>query len=74
MPRSALPFLLLPALFWPGPAARGQDLPQGPGRDAVQAACTGCHDLGQVTRSGHSREGWRAVLQMMAHAGAKVPP
>jgi virginiamycin B lyase len=46
---------------------RGQvQLPEGPGRDAVQANCTSCHALNQVTNSaGYTREGWNALVSTM---------
>ena len=49
-------------------------LPDGPGKDAVQASCTPCHGLGQVVRAGYDSAGWRNVVAMMTNAGAKLPP
>lgn len=55
---------------------RSQDaaLPDGPGKDVVQAACTTCHGIGRVTSAGYDAAGWRNVVAMMTNAGAKVPP
>ena len=56
----------------PSRAQRGQgrggqvQLPDGPGRDAVQASCTSCHALNQVTNSaGYTKEGWAALVSTM---------
>jgi virginiamycin B lyase len=48
-------------------------LPEGPGKDLVQNACTACHALTMVTRAGHSRGEWDTVLHMMVNVGAAVP-
>ncbi|HEY0383437.1 MAG TPA: hypothetical protein VGC72_14680 [Candidatus Elarobacter sp.] len=54
---------------------RGQDaaLPDGPGKDLVQASCSSCHGLGTVTRAGYDRAGWSNVVAMMTNAGMKLP-
>jgi virginiamycin B lyase len=49
-------------------------LPDGNGKDAVQAACSQCHGLTRVVQSGYDRDGWRNVVAMMRNAGAQVPP
>ncbi len=49
-------------------------LPDGPGKELVQASCTPCHGLGQVVRGGYDSAGWRNVVAMMTNAGAKLPP
>src|SRR6185437_16926246 len=48
-------------------------LPAGSGRDVVQAACTQCHALNLVTRSGHSAAEWKVVVDQMISDGAQVP-
>ncbi len=49
-------------------------LPEGAGRDAVQAGCTGCHSLLTVVNSaGYSAEGWQQEVNQMIGRGAKVP-
>src|SRR5947209_2825556 len=55
---------------------RSQDavLPDGPGKELVQASCTPCHGLGRVTSAGYDAAGWRNVVAMMTNAGAKLPP
>lgn len=47
---------------------RGQAvaLPDGPGKDAVQAQCTKCHGLGQIANSGgDTRQGWEDLIATM---------
>jgi virginiamycin B lyase len=46
---------------------RGQvQLPDGPGRDLVQANCTSCHALNQIAGSaGYNREGWESLVATM---------
>ena len=61
-------FLMMPH------AARAQSaLPDGDGKATVQSACSACHALSMVTRSGHSKTEWDTVLHMMVNAGAQVP-
>ena len=55
------------------PAWSQSELPEGDGKVAVQAFCIQCHELGQVTRAGYSREGWRNNLNMMVNAGSRLP-
>lgn len=52
---------------------RGQpvSLPDGPGKDAVQATCAQCHGLNLITGSwGYTRDGWRELIASMV----KLPP
>jgi virginiamycin B lyase len=46
---------------------RGQvQLPDGPGKDIVQASCTSCHALNQVVNSGgYNKEGWESLVATM---------
>ena len=55
------------------PAWSQDPLPEGKGKQAVQTHCVQCHDLGQVTRSGYSQEGWRNNIHMMINVGATLP-
>ncbi|HZP48106.1 MAG TPA: hypothetical protein VFB07_06220 [Vicinamibacterales bacterium] len=46
-------------------------LPDGPGKDAVQAQCTKCHALGLVANSGgYTRQDWDALIGTMV----SLPP
>jgi virginiamycin B lyase len=49
-------------------------LPEGPGKQIVQAMCGACHGLRTVTNSGYSRADWDNTLHMMVNVGAPVPP
>jgi virginiamycin B lyase len=50
-----------------GQGQRGQaQLPDGPGRDLVQANCASCHGLNQITgAAGYNKEGWAALTSTM---------
>jgi len=58
------------------PPAAGQQqtekLAEGTGSDLVQAKCTLCHDLGNITRIRQSREGWEDTIKVMIRRGAPV--
>jgi virginiamycin B lyase len=72
--RYALP-LIAGALLCFALPVRGQDaLPDGPGKDVVQASCTQCHGVDRITRAGYDSERWSNTVAMMVNAGAKVPP
>ena len=44
----------------------GSALPQGPGRDAVEAVCTGCHQTNMITQSsGYTHDGWKELIGTM---------
>jgi len=71
--------LLLAAagLFVFAPAAgqeQAEKLAEGVGADLVQAKCTLCHDLGNITRIRQSREGWEDTLKTMIRRGAPISP
>jgi virginiamycin B lyase len=58
----------LAATASPVAAQRGGQvtLPEGEGRDLVQAACTECHGLGQINgAAGYDAEGWRDLFTTM---------
>jgi len=45
---------------------RAAELPEGEGRDLVEAVCTGCHQTNQVLRSsGYTAEGWKDLTATM---------
>lgn len=56
-------------LFMIGPVtARGQQLPEGEGKQLVQNLCTACHETNLITRSsGYSREDWQELIQSMVN-------
>lgn len=50
-------------------------LPPGPGRETVQTACMGCHELNRITFSGgYDREGWSQAVDRMVAVGAPLSP
>jgi virginiamycin B lyase len=58
----ALAWMLVPL------AAHGQaaGLPDGAGKEVVEAVCTTCHQTNQITRSsGYTREGWQELAATM---------
>jgi virginiamycin B lyase len=59
------------ALCWLRPVF-SQDLPEGDGKQTVQAACTKCHDLERL-KNGYTPEEWRSLLAVMVSFGAAVP-
>lgn len=69
-----VPFVVAVAVLGSALPARAEGgLPEGPGKSAVQTHCVQCHDLGQVTRAGYSRQGWANDLYMMINVGATLP-
>ena len=52
----------------------GDDLPEGDGKKILQASCTACHDLTEVTKfkGFYTRDDWRDVVRTMIEYGAKV--
>ena len=54
------------ALFSAAPIARAQSLPEGAGRDQVEAICSGCHGTRLIQRSsGYTRADWEALTAAM---------
>jgi quinoprotein glucose dehydrogenase len=57
----------------PQPAARKlDDLPAGPGRDALVRSCASCHELGVVLARGRTRSEWAEVTGLMVDRGAVI--
>jgi cytochrome c5 len=54
------------------PSALAQNLPNG--KELVEMACTGCHDLSPITAAGFSREDWEGVIKNMIDMGAPIKP
>jgi mono/diheme cytochrome c family protein len=55
-------------------AANGQQLPDGPGKDTVQKACSVCHSISLVTGRSLNREQWSREVAQMIDRGAKISP
>ena len=50
------------------------DLPDGDGKRILQASCTACHDLTEVTKfkGYYTRDDWRDIVKTMIAYGAQV--
>jgi virginiamycin B lyase len=55
-------------------SAWGQALPEGKGKDVVEAACTACHGTSNFTGSRFSRKDWEFVVSDMIDRGALITP
>src|SRR5437016_14265525 len=58
-----------------GGGQRGGDqinLPEGPGKEILQKACTECHSLQMVVGTGYDRQEWQLTLERMITAGANM--
>jgi virginiamycin B lyase len=54
--------------------SQGQiQLPEGNGRETVQAVCSQCHTLERILNAGNTLEGWRNTINMMVNDGAQLP-
>ncbi len=49
-------------------------LPDGTGRDAVEAACTVCHTVDRIVRQKLTTDQWRGTLREMIENGASLNP
>jgi cytochrome c5 len=67
-----------PAAAAPAPAATAAaaaaQLPEGPGKQILNASCTSCHDLREVTklRGYYNRAQWRDIVVTMVEYGAPI--
>jgi cytochrome c5 len=55
-------------------AWQADDLPEGDGKKILQASCTACHDLTEITKfkGYYSRDDWRDIVRTMIAYGAMV--
>ena len=53
---------------------RGQELPEGKGKELVAAQCNSCHPFFARLGGGYTPEGWRTVMRMMTNHGVAIPP
>jgi cytochrome c553 len=53
-------------------AVTAQDLPAGPGREAVTTRCVSCHESDVITQQRLSRAGWGRTLDKMVRWGATI--
>jgi competence protein ComEA len=69
-PRKRFPApVLLAALLIP--AALAQELPDGPGKNALEKVCAKCHDLNQVIAKRRTAVEWDMILDKMITQGAE---
>ena len=73
MPKTSLLSLLAFALLCFAVPARGQELPEGKGKDLVAAHCNSCHPFYARLGAGYTPKGWRTVMRMMANHGVALP-
>ena len=52
------------------PFLQAQKLPDGKGKETVEAACDGCHAVDQIIGRAWSEEKWRTVVKKMIDKGA----
>jgi hypothetical protein len=52
--------------------ARDVNLPDGAGRDLVQARCTACHDLGRVVATRRTPPEWDRITRNMIERGPRA--
>jgi cytochrome c5 len=57
-----------------GQKAAQPNLPNGPGKEILQNACTECHDLQMVYNTGYDKQEWQLTVERMITAGANVTP
>src|SRR5262245_635400 len=55
-------------------SAVAADLPEGPGRDIVQSACTTCHTADRIVALKQTEAGWRITVRQMEEEGASFNP
>ena len=55
-------------------SAFGQEvvLPEGEAKEIVEAACSSCHELSEVTKNRLSREDWQEMVSIMIEFGAEL--
>ena len=74
MPTKSLWWSIVAVLLCPMLGARGEELPEGKGKEMVGASCTGCHTFASRVGAGYTPEGWRTVMRMMINHGVAIPP
>ena len=62
--------LLVP--FFAGFLLQAQDLPEGKGKDVVEASCGACHGMDLIVSQKNTKEGWTSVVEDMGNRGADI--
>ena len=70
VPKALVLFGLMLCLLLPAQAQ--VRLPDGNGKAIVERACTVCHGLGEIVRSGYQGDDWRRIVPLMVGYGAAV--
>ena len=52
------------------PAAPAVQLPDGPGRSALEKTCLGCHPADRIVAQRHTGDEWQALVAKMIEQGA----
>lgn len=65
---------MIGALLLVASPATAQELPAGPGREAVVARCLSCHESDLIAQQRLSRIGWTRSVDKMIRWGAMVDP
>jgi len=73
MPKKLRLFLIV-ALLCSALPTRGEELPDGKGKEMVAASCTSCHTFYSRVGAGYTATGWHTVMRMMINHGVPIPP
>ena len=71
---NSLSSLMAAGLLCSALPAWSQELPEGKGKEMVDAMCNSCHPLTARVGSGYNVEGWRTVMRMMTNFGVSIEP
>ena len=74
MSKNSLVLPMVAALLCSVLPAQSQILPDGPGKQAVEAYCNSCHTIFSRVGNGYTPEGWNTAIRMMTNHGIAVPP
>jgi hypothetical protein len=78
IPRLILAATAAAFLLGLAPSALAEDpndvLPDGPGKDVVVRACTGCHEAFQLSEKPRTPIAWELVIGKMMDGGAELTP
>jgi hypothetical protein len=67
-------FLTLLLAVLPMPGTQFKQLPNGPGKAEVEAACYQCHAADLLAQQRLTEKQWTASVEKMIRWGANVPP
>ena len=58
----------------PAPGTQFKQLPDGPGKSEVEAACYACHSADLLVQQRLTEKQWIATVEKMGRWGAEMPP